>query len=176
MAVETLAAELGATKGSFYWHFRNRDAVVAAALEFWERRRTEAVIERLEREPDPARRLRALLVSALELGPTDRTEVVLLAHPGHPLAVAAVRRVAERRVAYIARQLEALGHDPQDALDRALLLHHVYAGYLQMSQVAPDLMTDHARRRHLELLLDAVVGGGTLLPGTPTRGAAPDPA
>ena len=29
---------LGMTKGSFYWHFKNRDALVAAALQLWERR------------------------------------------------------------------------------------------------------------------------------------------
>ena len=30
MAVEPLAKRLGATKGSFYWHFDNRDALIAA--------------------------------------------------------------------------------------------------------------------------------------------------
>ena len=34
IAVEPIAAELGATKGSFYWHFKNRDSLVAA-LDEW---------------------------------------------------------------------------------------------------------------------------------------------
>ena len=50
--METVAAELGATKGSFYWHFKNRDALIQTALDRWEKRRTESVIEELEREPD----------------------------------------------------------------------------------------------------------------------------
>ena len=58
VAVEPIAAELGATKGSFYWHFKNRDALIAATLEEWERRLTDTVIERLERSADPAERLR----------------------------------------------------------------------------------------------------------------------
>lgn len=36
VAVEPLAARLGATKGSFYWHFRSREQLIAEALEFWE--------------------------------------------------------------------------------------------------------------------------------------------
>ena len=35
VAVEPLAARLGATKGSFYWHFRSRSDLLAAALATW---------------------------------------------------------------------------------------------------------------------------------------------
>jgi AcrR family transcriptional regulator len=159
VAVETIAAELGATKGSFYWHFKNRDALIQAALDRWEQGRTEAVIEELEREPDPARRLKKLLTAAFELGPTDRAEIALLANPDHPAALRAVRRVAERRISYIARQLESLGWEPREALDRAALLYYVYAGYLQMTHAAPDLTNGEARRRHVELLFDALAAG-----------------
>src|SRR5580698_4207172 len=36
VAVEPLAERLGATKGSFYWHFRDRNALLQAAVEHWE--------------------------------------------------------------------------------------------------------------------------------------------
>jgi AcrR family transcriptional regulator len=159
VAVETVAAELGATKGSFYWHFKNRDALIQAALDRWEQVGTEAVIGHLEQEPDPARRLKKLLAAAFERGPTDRVEIALLANPDHPAAVRAVRRVSERRIAYISSQLEALGWDRGQALDRAVLMHYIYVGHLQMSHVAPDVITRESRRRQIELVFDALVAG-----------------
>jgi AcrR family transcriptional regulator len=155
VAVETVAAELGATKGSFYWHFKDRDALIQAALDKWEQRRTEAAIEEFEREPDLAARLKKILDAGLEYGPTDQAEIVLLANPEHPAAVRAVRRVAERRITYIAEQLEKLGWSSADALDRAVLLYYIYVGHLQMAHVAPQLTNDAARRRRVDLAFDA---------------------
>lgn len=159
VAVEPIAAELGATKGSFYWHFTNRDALIQAALDRWERAGTDAIIDDLEYEPDPAIRLRKVLAAAFERGPADRAEVALLANPGHPAAVRAVRRVAERRITYISRQLETLGWDPASALDRAVLMYYVYTGYLQMALVAPQVITEGARRRQAELVFNALAAG-----------------
>ncbi len=159
VAVETVAAELGATKGSFYWHFKNRDALIQAALDRWEQVGTEAVIGELEREPDPVRRLRKVLAAAFKLGPADRAEIALLANPDHPAAVRAVRRVAERRITYISQQLEALGWDRGQALDRAVLMYYVYVGHLQMTHVAPDVISREARQRQIELVFDALVAG-----------------
>jgi AcrR family transcriptional regulator len=155
VAVETVAAELGATKGSFYWHFKDRDALIQAALDKWEQRRTEAVIEDFEREPDPAARLKKILSAGFEFGPSDRAEIVLLANPEHPAAVRAVRRVAERRITYIAEQLEKLGWGATEALDRAVVLYDVYVGYMQMAHVTPHLVSDAARRRQLDLVFNA---------------------
>ena len=161
VAVETIAAELGATKGSFYWHFENRDALVQAALDLWEQRRTDAVIEYLEREPDPAKRLRTVMEAGAELGPADRAEIALLGNPGHPAAAKAVRRVARRRISYLAEQLEGLGYERDDALDRAVLIYNVYVGYVQMAHLAPRLITAEARRRQVEVVFEALVAGET---------------
>ena len=43
VAVEPLARALGVTKGSFYWHFKNRDALIAAALERLEHNNAAAI-------------------------------------------------------------------------------------------------------------------------------------
>lgn len=39
--VEVLARELGVSKGSFYWHFRDRDELLMQMLQFWENSEAE---------------------------------------------------------------------------------------------------------------------------------------
>src|SRR5687768_16979730 len=60
VAVDPLARRLGATKGSFYWHFANRDELIDATLERWERRDTTEVIAAIGALADPRERLVAL--------------------------------------------------------------------------------------------------------------------
>ena len=156
VAVETIAREVGATKGSFYWHFKNRDALIDAALTLWEQR-TDVVIQALESEPVAATRLRTLVQAGIAAGPSERVEIALLANPGHPGVLRAVRRVARRRISYIAEQLQQLGWGPRQAEDRATLLYYVYVGHMQMAHAAPRLTTDDERRRQVEVAFDALV-------------------
>src|SRR5436309_10975695 len=81
VAVEPLATRLGTTKGSFYWHFANRDALLTAALERWERTGTEDVIAYVEAQPTGPARLRALIAGAVgtRTGDAARVELALQA-------------------------------------------------------------------------------------------------
>ncbi len=53
MAVDRLTKVVGATRGSFYWHFKDRDELVEAALALWEREYTTELIPLAEAVPDP---------------------------------------------------------------------------------------------------------------------------
>ena len=159
VVVEAIAKELGATKGSFYWHFKNRDALIEAALELWEQRTTEVVIGELEREADPAERLRKLLSYAVGSDRGGRAEIALLASPDHPAALRAVRHAARRRIDYMAAQYELLGWERNEALDRAVVSYYVFVGHMQMTHVVPDIVSADSRRRQQDLVFEALVSG-----------------
>ena len=65
---------------------------------------------------------------------------------------------------------------PGEALDRAVLLYYVYVGYLQMAHVAPDVITDGARQRHLNLVFDTLIAGKAPAKAARVRAGDPHPA
>ncbi|OLT10726.1 TetR family transcriptional regulator [Pseudonocardia sp. CNS-139] len=142
VAVEPIAARLGTTKGSFYWHFSGRDALLAAALQEWERIATDQVITLIEGEPDLRRRLRLLLAVALGHagGPYGgRIELALQPSAAHPLVAPALARVTRRRLDYLTAMFRGLGFAPDAARQRSLLAYSAYLGHAQLAHTAPEL-------------------------------------
>jgi AcrR family transcriptional regulator len=48
--IEKLAAKLGVTKGSFYWHFESRNDFIDQVLTYWEERSTANVIKHVQEQ------------------------------------------------------------------------------------------------------------------------------
>ncbi len=92
MAVEPLAARLGATKGSGYWHFANRADLVTATLNRWEQDHTAAVIAQIEHGGTPTERLRELLFLVMGHAGPNTVELALLASTENPQVAAALQR------------------------------------------------------------------------------------
>ncbi|HUG86321.1 MAG TPA: TetR/AcrR family transcriptional regulator [Euzebya sp.] len=159
VAVEPIAARLGATKGSFYWHFRNRDALVDAALSLWEEEHTEGVIAAMEGIPDPMQRLRGLMALVMASAAHDRIEIALAANGDDPMVAPVMRRITERRITYVASLFSQMGLPAEAARHRALFAVSAYLGHLQLAHVAPEVLpTDtSAWARHLDRLIDALV-------------------
>ena len=42
--IDQLSRSLGATRGSFYWHFTDREALLTSLLDTWEREATDEVL------------------------------------------------------------------------------------------------------------------------------------
>ena len=153
VAVEPLAAALGTTKGSFYWHFADREELVRAALELWEREQTSAVIDRLSRMGDPRARLRVLLDLVLTYSDGPDPVVQLFRDIAHPEVADAVRRVTVRRIDYVAGELQAIGMARAEARRRAIVAVAAYVGWWQLHAVLPEEAPAGRRgRQHAKVL------------------------
>ncbi len=137
VSVERLARELGTTKGSFYWHFKDRPALIVAALDLWEAEYTDRIIERLSSVDDPRQRFRALLESSFHEQPGVLVDANLLAHADDPVVGDALERVARKRLAFVDQIFAEIG--APGGAERALLAFSAYTGLAQLRRIAPSI-------------------------------------
>lgn len=142
--IDVLARALKVTRGSFYWHFKDRDAVLRAALERWERTLTTQVIEQIDTLNDPVERFQQLFRVALSSEPVQGLQPALMAHADHPLVAPVLRRVTERRIDYIATLYQQLGLTPASARHRAVIAYATYLGWLDLRRLSGDGISETA--------------------------------
>ena len=133
VAVEPIARRLGVTKGSFYWHFPSREALLVAALERWEKTEQETVFGQMEAVSDPRVRLRELFQLVAHEPKTHVIYSELLKALDHPVVKPVLGRVSLRRMEYLAASFRQAGLPRQDAQNRARLAYAAYVGFLQLS-------------------------------------------
>ena len=154
--VEVLAKELGVTKGGFYGSFADRDALLEAMLDTWERESTDDVLDRVEREGgDPRTRIEragVLTFSDDRLLPIDlavrdwarRDEAVALR----------LRRVDNRRMALLREMIGTFCPDPDEVEARSLLAFCVAIGEHFLAADHGDRTRAEVLARAADLLLD----------------------
>jgi AcrR family transcriptional regulator len=160
VAVEPLAARLGTTKGSFYWHFDNREALLAAALDRWEQETTTDVGDRIRAaSPDPVARLRLLITEVVEMARKDRIGLALLASAADPAVARALDRVTGHRLVIVEELFAELGFPPAAAGRRALLAYSSYLGHAQLSHTTPQRLPrdESARRAYLDDVITVLI-------------------
>jgi len=133
VAVESLARGLGVTKGSFYWHFATREALIKAALERWEKSDEHIVVAQLDAIADPRERLRELFRRVSGEMPSHVIYAALLQSLDHPLVRPVMARVSQRRLDVLALAYRQAGLDLQQAEHRARLAYSAYTGFLQLT-------------------------------------------
>jgi AcrR family transcriptional regulator len=126
--IEALAASLGVSKGGFYWHFKDRRALLDEMLDTWEKAVVEDVIESIERRPgDP----RAKLQQLFELAPSIdfAVELALRDWSRRDRDVAKrLRRIDTRRMDYLRSLFGQFCKNEDDVEARSMLVFSLFIG------------------------------------------------
>jgi len=154
--VDLLARDLGVTRGSFYWHFRNRQSLLDALLDHWRHSNSEPMLEAIRRAG--ARRLKEDFRYVDDLWLEERDYL-----PGYDAAVRnwartertvgeAVRQVDQIRIDAFTEMFKAYGFKGEKALIRARILYYHQVGYYAL-----NIHETVKERRYLSPLYDEVL-------------------
>ncbi|WP_246268702.1 TetR/AcrR family transcriptional regulator [Nonomuraea typhae] len=148
--VEALAKGLGVTKGGFYGYFADRDALLEAMLDTWERESTDEVIERIEREGgDPKSKIQRAGVLTFSGGRLLPIDLAIRDWARRDEAVAErLRRVDNRRMALLRQMIGTFCDDPDEVEARSLLAFCAAIGH-------HSLAADHEGRTRAQVLARA---------------------
>jgi AcrR family transcriptional regulator len=144
VVVERLANQLGTTKGSFYWHFTNRAALLRAAVTAWERTATDAVIASGLTHPLAEARGQA---SAFGDSSPDRDAQLLLNllwHADDAAIGPVVTRILRKRLTYHQARREQAGQSTEQARAHALYAHALQLGTQLLRRATEDTIPDFA--------------------------------
>lgn len=158
LAVEPLARRLGVTKGSFYWHFPSRDALLQTALENWESEEQRILQSHLDGVQDPHERVRALtrLVSHEVKLHTIYSELVKAMN--HPIVNPVVERISKSRLAYLTALFRDAGLDEVQAPHRARLTYAAYIGLLQLNmQIKQFRLHQDEFEEYIQHVMDTLI-------------------
>ncbi|ROQ33542.1 TetR family transcriptional regulator [Streptomyces sp. PanSC19] len=149
--VEALAKRLGVTKGGFYGHFADRDALLTAMLDTWEREAADQVVDRVRQEPDGDPRALITLAGMLTFS-GDRLRPIDLAVRDwarrDETVAARLRRVDNRRMELLREMIGTFCADPDEVEARSLIAFCVAIGH-------HFLAADHRGRTRTEVLARA---------------------
>ncbi len=169
VAVEPLARRLGVTKGSFYWHFPSREALLREALKLWERHETIDARAGVEEMTDPYERIVRLFKQANSSYKAGRLYLALAAASDDPAVGEVVKRVSANRLNYLNQCYRALGLSELDARLWSTFAYATFIGNQQVHRDTPEQFpVDEDFRAYFKLMLKTLVPR----PGGPVDGEA----
>ena len=152
--VEVIAKTLGVTKGGFYGYFADRDALLAAMLDAWERAAVDAVLDRVEQDGgDP--RAQIVQAGALTLSPELLPlDLAIRDWARRDETVAArLRRVDNRRMDLLREKIGTFCSDPVEVEARSLLAFCLRIGEHFLAVEHTGGTRDEVRARAADLVL-----------------------
>jgi AcrR family transcriptional regulator len=145
-----LSKRLGVTRGSFYWHFADREDLVNNMLDYWETELTDRVVAMSRATEGSARdKLLAVARNVLTLRQDRYDQAIDAWALFDDRAEKALKRVSRKRVRYLTDMLELAGFEKKEAGLRARFLY----GFLLVDRRALTALS----KARLEILAEEAV-------------------
>lgn len=127
--IERLAKKLNVTKGSFYWHFKNRPDLLDALIEYWDLEMTKTVVENaLLFHGEPVQRIFSTLRDIISNERTKHDPAVR-AWANHDIkAEKYVEKVDNLRLTFLIELFVDASFDAEEAEVRARMLYYYVLG------------------------------------------------
>ncbi|MEM9217614.1 MAG: TetR/AcrR family transcriptional regulator [Cyanobacteria bacterium P01_F01_bin.150] len=126
--IEPLAKRMGVTKGSFYWHFKNREDFLDAILQEWVNCQTNSIIEKVEALGGDAV-TKLLYLFELAVQDDGRAENAIRAWATVDAKIMSVlARVDQRRLDYTKDLFLQAHFTPFEAMVRARMVYYALVG------------------------------------------------
>ncbi|MGS4946907.1 TetR/AcrR family transcriptional regulator [Meridianimarinicoccus sp. RP-17] len=141
--IQPLAAQLGLSRTSFYWFFKDRNALLDALLEDWEAKNTGAFVDACGAYAETIAEAILNLIVVFHDGAVFEPQLDFAvrgwAHRSDAVA-ARVNAADDRRLAAIRAMFERFGFAPDDADVRARTVYLTQIGYISMQvQEQPEI-------------------------------------
>ncbi len=156
LVIEKIAVDLGVSKGSFYWHFKNLKTFKADMIEHWASAGTKQLIDNTtQSQADPAGRLSHLIaqIAGSDIskydGPSAETAIRDWAKYD-PAVAAKISAIDDIRLSFVTAQFCEAGQDNPVAKQSARIMYAALIGLESMPH-------HQSLKRDLDRLLSALL-------------------
>ena len=152
--VETLARELDVTKGSFYWHFKNRDELLHQMVDWWRDNQITFIDSLDVQHITDAPNLIKSVIDFTDHTDDSRHDVAMREFARFDsYAAAAVAEVDRRRLEYLSALFRAAEFDEAESQLRAQALYFYQVGEYTTSLNIDAALRDELAERRFRLLI-----------------------
>lgn len=120
LSIQKLCDHLDLSRGSFYWHFKNREDFISKLVHFWDQRMTTAIAEALKVHPGDSSEKLMFLGELVIRTNAARYDIAIRAWSAlNPVAAAAVKRTDKTRYDVIEALFAEMGFSGNELKMRA---------------------------------------------------------
>lgn len=155
LRIDNLVKEIGVTKGSFYWHFKNRDDFVHSLIDYWHEHYTLTVSDYLDGIDGSAEEKMRKLMEMVFVEQLTRHDLAIRSWAiAEPELRKLVKRTDDHRLKYLRMLFAGMGFDEDEADLRA----HVFLGEASWEAALFETMTNAQRKKKAMDFFNLLVG------------------